>query len=296
MEASPEKIQRKIKQAGDLGSVVKTMKAITSSRISGYQRAAKALDAYYQTLLMGMHTYLRQYPLAKPLQDRPDQQKEISAVFLVFGSDQGLVGPFNNTIADFFQKGRPTAIKRYTLWAIGERVKFVLEDSGFPVSRTFPLPQSIEGITAFVSNLLIAIDGLKAAENTPDIYSFFNRPGKFEGYVPVRRQILPFGKEWWTRAKQLQWPSNRLPQLIGNHATVFSALFREYLFTSFYRACAFSLSSENTSRLKAMLRAEKNIEELGSKLHSDYHQLRQNAIDTELFDVIAGFHFLNTGI
>ena len=80
--------------------------------------------------------------------------------------------------------------------------------------------------------------------------------------------------------------------MIGSPAAVFSALIREYLFTSFYRAFAFSLSSENTSRLNAMLRAEKNIEDLSATLQSDYHRIRQNAIDTELFDVTAGFNFL----
>lgn len=294
MEVSPEKIQRKIKQAGDLGSVVKMMKAIASSKIGEYQRATKALDEYYNTLLLGMHAYLRYHPAAGVVQDITDKRGGTSAVFLVFGSDQGLVGPFNNTVVEFFQKSRPAEITSYRLWAIGERVSFILKDLGIPVDITFPVPHSVENITPFVGQVLSAFDKLKEEEHISQIYSFFNRPGKFEGYTSVRRQILPFGKEWRTRAIQLKWPSNRFPQIIGDHGEVFSALFREYLFTSFYRACAFSLNSENTSRLNAMIRAEKNIEELNEKLHTDYHQLRQDAIDTELFDVVAGFKFLSS--
>jgi F-type H+-transporting ATPase subunit gamma len=67
------------------------------------------------------------------------------------------------------------------------------------------------------------------------------------------------------------------------------ALIREYLFISLFRACAESLASENASRLAAMERANKNIDELLEQLHGTFHRLRQSGIDEELFDVIAGF-------
>ena len=74
--------------------------------------------------------------------------------------------------------------------------------------------------------------------------------------------------------------------------TTLSALIREYLFISLFRACAESLASENASRLAAMQRAEKNIGELLETLHGNYHRLRQSGIDEELFDVISGYEAL----
>jgi F-type H+-transporting ATPase subunit gamma len=41
-----------------------------------------------------------------------------------------------------------------------------------------------------------------------------------------------------------------------------------------------------------MQRAEKNIGELLDTLGSDFHRLRQSAIDEELFDVVSGFDTL----
>ena len=69
-------------------------------------------------------------------------------------------------------------------------------------------------------------------------------------------------------------------------------LIREYLFVSLFRACAESLASENASRLAAMQRADKNIDELLEELNGTFHRLRQSSIDEELFDVIAGFEAL----
>ncbi|MEI9896716.1 MAG: F0F1 ATP synthase subunit gamma [Chthoniobacter sp.] len=71
------------------------------------------------------------------------------------------------------------------------------------------------------------------------------------------------------------------------------ALVREYLFISLFRACAESLASENASRLAAMQRADKNIDEMLENLHGAFHRLRQSGIDEELFDVISGFEALS---
>ena len=75
-------------------------------------------------------------------------------------------------------------------------------------------------------------------------------------------------------------------------ATTLRALIREYLFVSLFRTCAESLASENASRLAAMQRADKNIDELLENLDGTFHRLRQNGIDEELFDVISGFEAL----
>ena len=80
---------------------------------------------------------------------------------------------------------------------------------------------------------------------------------------------------------------------MGGGTTTLRALIREYLFISLFRACAESLASENASRLAAMQRADKNIDELLETLHGTFHRLRQSGIDEELFDVISGFEALS---
>ena len=59
-----------------------------------------------------------------------------------------------------------------------------------------------------------------------------------------------------------------------------------------YQACAESLASENASRLAAMQRAEKNIDNILESLNRTFHRIRQASIDEELFDVISGFEAL----
>jgi F-type H+-transporting ATPase subunit gamma len=80
---------------------------------------------------------------------------------------------------------------------------------------------------------------------------------------------------------------------MGGSIATLQALIREYLFVSIFRACAESLASENASRLAAMQRADKNIDELLEDLNVKFHRLRQSGIDEELFDVISGFEALS---
>ena len=83
--------------------------------------------------------------------------------------------------------------------------------------------------------------------------------------------------------------TDKKPEVIGNSNELIRRLVREYLFVTLYKICTESLASENLSRLNAMQRAEKNIEELLDEIGHTYHRLRQSSIDEELFDVVSGF-------
>ena len=88
------------------------------------------------------------------------------------------------------------------------------------------------------------------------------------------------------------WPTKKIPEVLGNGVKTIRALLREYLFVSLFRACAQSLASENASRLAAMQRAERNIDQLREDLQKTFYRLRQSKIDEELFDVISGVEAL----
>lgn len=52
------------------------------------------------------------------------------------------------------------------------------------------------------------------------------------------------------------------------------------------------MASENASRLNAMQRAERNIEERLDEMRGRFHQLRQQSITEELLDIVSGFEAL----
>jgi F-type H+-transporting ATPase subunit gamma len=175
------------------------------------------------------------------------------------------------------------------IWAVGERVQGYLADADLPVAGNFPVPNSIAAITSLVGHILIEIETQREEGKVVEVYLFHNRPRSGAVYETVMQRLLPLDETWRRGLSDVPWPTRNLPEVIVGGESVLQALIREYLFISLFRACAESLASENASRLAAMQRAEKNIDELLEDLNQNFHQLRQSSIDAELFDVIAGF-------
>ena len=290
-------LRRKIVGAGDLQSVVRTMKAVAASSIGQYENCVHALGDYYRTVELGLSVCVRQSGPASILQQRPPQFKKSSDErvigAIVFGTDQGLVGRFNDVVADHAIRTLKHLPGRIQIWAVGERVQQLLTDPGLPLLGVFPLPNSVKAITPLIGRILLEIDSFVGHDEATELHLFYNRPVSGSVYEPVSQRLLPLDATWHRDLAQRPWPTQNLPEVMAGGTATLRAFIREYLFVSLFRACAESLASENASRLAAMQRADRNIDELLEALNRNYHRLRQSSIDEELFDVVSGFEALS---
>jgi F-type H+-transporting ATPase subunit gamma len=269
------------------------MKTLAASSLAQYEKSALALSDYLHTVELGLGVSFRSSRSLHPSNraPKPEPAKAIGAV--VFGSDLGLVGKFNEAITGHaLNTLTPLRLKPH-VWAIGERVQTCLLDAGHPPVGMFSVPTSIQGITTLVSQILRENDLRQIPDETSELYLFYNRPMSGTLYEPICQRILPLDEAWIQSLEALHWPTHSLPEVMGGETETLRALIREYLFVSIYRASAESLASENASRLAAMQRADKNISELLENLNRTFHRIRQSSIDEELFDVISGFEALN---
>jgi F-type H+-transporting ATPase subunit gamma len=286
-------MQRKIGSAGDLQSVVRSMKALAASNIGQYEKAGSALDDYYRSVELGLSICFRNgAPEATGTNGRK-RAVETAVGAVVFGSDQGLVGRFNDEVADFALKTLAALPGKAKIWAVGARVHARLQDAGLPPTGLFNMPNSVTAITPLVGQILVGSETRHGQYDDDELYLFYNRPTSGAAYVPVCQRLLPLDEDWRSKLALLPWPTGNLPEVIGDGGATLRSFIREYLFVSLFRACALSLASENASRLAAMQRAEKNINELLEGLTGTFHRLRQSGIDEELFDVVAGFEALS---
>jgi F-type H+-transporting ATPase subunit gamma len=292
MSGTTETMRRKISGAKDLQSVVRSMKALAASSIGQYENAVLSLDDYYRTVKLGLSACMRGAGLGALAQTTTkSQSKGYGAV--VFGSDQGLVGGFNELIVDFFSNtsgNLPDDAVR--VWAIGERAEgLLLEGVKCPV-RLLSVPTSVDGITPLVGQILIEVETAREKGELWEIYVFHNKPKSGALYEPIYKRLLPLDNVWQKKLAATPWPTKVLPEVIEGIASALPAFIRGYLFVVLFQACAESLASENASRLAAMQRAETNIEDILEDLNRTLHRIRQESIDEELFDVISGFEAL----
>ena len=288
-----ESLRAKLESAADIDSVVKTMKAVAASNIGQYEKSVAALEDYYRTVSLGLTAYFK----AENINDghkNPTASKAKDSLIgvIVFGSDQGLVGRFNDSLTDFVSQSLDPLSNKKEIWAVGERIQLLLKDVGFNTTKLFEVPNEVNAITSLVGDILVKVQQSMEEQGINTLYIFHNQPKEGTGYTPVMQLLLPLDAKWQHGFDKIKWPTNNLPQVAGAIQPTLLALISEYLFVSLFKACAESLASENSSRLNAMQRAEKNIDELLERLNNTFHRLRQSSIDEELFDVVAGFEAL----
>lgn len=289
MSDTAESLRRKTRGAEDLQSVVRTMKAMAASSIGQYEKSVRALGDYHRTVELGLSACFREGDAAGWMEKRTEHTGAIGAV--VFGSDQGLVGPFNDVITDYALRRLSALPGKPQVWSVGERAYARLSDAGLSMVGLYSVPNSAQAITPLVGQILV--ESIAHQEEGAELHLFYNRPRSGAAYEPVHQGLLPLDETWRRELAARPWPTKKLPQVVGDSMTNLRALIREYLFVSLFRACTESLASENASRLAAMERADENIDELLDTLHATFRRVRQSGIDAELFDVISGFEALS---
>ena len=291
--ATLENLKHQITTAQDLQSVVKTMKTLAAVSIHQYEKAVHSLTEYNRTIEMGLQILLKQQPKVL-LKKTSIINHRMGTV--VFGSDWGMCGQFNERITNHIlekRESRSLDAENRLILAIGSRVGDRLEAAGYRCEACFALPSSIEGITSTIQEIVLILERWRQENQIDQISVVYNQIAHSTTYHPTDLQIFPLNLEWLKSLQNKQWKSRSLPTFTMNENNLAAALFRQYFFVSLYRACAESLKSENTSRLAAMQMAEKNISEHLSELNREFNHQRQTTITEELIDIVSGFEALN---
>ncbi|MDJ0713611.1 MAG: F0F1 ATP synthase subunit gamma [Prochloraceae cyanobacterium] len=291
-----ESLKRKINSIQDLYTVVKTMKALAAVSIRQYEKALESLTDYNRTVEMGLQIVLRQqyfsgkvsFPLSAS-GEKARSQSRLGAI--IFGSDRGLCGQFNEQIASHGLAYLKQSTKP-VIAVVGSRVVYSIEAAGYAIDAQFSLANSAVGITEKVQQVLLKIEQWEQ-QQIERIVLLYNQTTSNASYRPVSFQLLPLDLNWLSSLQRKQWSSSTIPTFTMDENQLFSALIRQYIFVSLYRAFAFSLASENASRLASMQSAQKNIEERLGDLNAQYRRDRQTSITAELLDVVGGFEALS---
>ncbi len=285
-----EHLHKQLDSLEELRTIVKTMKALSAASIRQYEQAVSALAGYYRTVERGLHVVLKD---TKSLPDAAGHmQKPLRLASIVFGSDHGLCGRFNEDITLYaLNRMKSTAAdpKNHLLLAVGARVAASLEQAGQVIEEDFLVPGSASQITMTVQQILLKIDEWREQADVYYVYLFYNRHSGSKSYRPTGFELLPINLQRFHRLEEETWPSRCLPTFSIDRELLFTRLLRQYLFVTLFRACAESQASEHTSRLSAMQSAQRNLDERLEEVTMHYRRARQNVITSELLDVVAGF-------
>lgn len=288
-----ETLGKRIATTTDLQSIVRTMKALSSVSIRQYERAAAAQSAYRQTIERGLQVVLRTLPFPRETAARGD----VRTAAIVFGSDHGLCGAFNEQICRFARHTMERRVdnawdRRYL--AVGMQAAARLDAMGQAIDSAISLPGSVGGLTSTVHDILRTIENWQDEHDIACVVLFRNARESSAPASPAMIQLLPLDLAWLRSLTDQPWPSRVLPNHTMDGPTLFASLIREHLFSSVFRAAAESMAAEHATRLASMQAAERNIQEHLEAMNGTYRRRRQEAITEELLDVVAGFESLQS--
>lgn len=290
-----ERLKRQLDSLDELRSIVRTMKAMSAVSIRQYEIAVHALADYFHTVKQGLYVALKEIGENVETSQPP---ADGSHAAIVFGSDHGLCGRFNEDIATYTlqELQRQNVADACRLLVIGARAADQLEGAGLDIEGNFLVPGSAARIAATVQQILLKLDEWRGERKVSDVHLFYNRTAEGGTYKQTHIRLLPVQLQRFRRLDgKDRWPSRSLPTFSMSAEKLLDGLLQQYFFVTLFRACAESQAAEHSSRLNAMQSASTNLDERIEEVTAQYRRVRQNNITSELIDVTTGFEALTGG-
>jgi len=290
-----ETVHRRLKTAGELGGLVRTMKALAAVNIRHYQQVLLALKYSRRTLELGLGMALNRDPSLLAALEAGSSGPTAQAapgrapVIVLIGADRGMCGPFNErVVAEAREAIAEAADAAPRVLAVGHRLERPCEIAGIAISARAPLPSWPRGITSTAEAVIVQYDSWRGG----DLLVVHNRPLEATGYVAHTARLLPINVRWLRLVSHQPWPTRSIPMSMSPGPELLTALIRQHLLLSLHQALAESLASEHAARLMAMQVAERNVEDHQSRLAAEFHRRRQQVVDEELLDLVSGYRAL----
>ena len=277
-------VQRRLETAESLGDLVTTMKGLASVRVHQYRKTMQALDASTVTLDRAARALLYLHPDLAAL--RPDPEPGSTTV--VFGSDRGLCGAFNDRMARFGARAIAavtSADAPARVVAVGRRVTRRLRSAGVVADARVSAPSSLDAMDTAVADLLHLIGADRRAGYGGRLYLVYGRPVGATRFEPRTEQVLPVDSGWLHHLREQPWVTRKVPMELADPLELLRGLIRQRTALAFVKAFGSSLAAENAARLTAMEAASHNVEERLARLRTQHQAARQSAVTAELLDI-----------
>jgi F-type H+-transporting ATPase subunit gamma len=271
-------------------SVVHTMKTLSVINSAPYERAVYAIEAYHDTVLQGLHAFLSLFdPISGATSESPTR------VVVVFGSDHGLCGNYNEALATLVKETiKSNGDDPTTVLCVGAQMADALTNQDLNPESVFFPPASVDGIGRLANLLTQKLDNIRLSSlprvMAVDLVYFARSDGGTQ--APQFAALLPLDSGLISDFQTKPWASRSLPSFTMPPDELFMSLIKGHLFASLFYAAAEALVTENAARLALMQQAEQSVDDRLEGLKSDARSIRQSEITSEILDVIIGFEAL----
>jgi F-type H+-transporting ATPase subunit gamma len=271
MEQLP-RLQARVTSLRELRDLVRAMRALAASHVQEAQAALPGIRSYVDVVEDSIANGAALLP--RTVETADPYSASDGGVLLVICSEHGFVGAFNERLLDHAMAQRKDG---QSLVVIGRRGATLAAERGLDMAWSAPMATHVGGVLGVTRGIAERVAAFSIADVA---FASYRRGGTFE---PIVTRILPLDPALLIGSERRSPPLHHLSADV-----LLERLATEYLFAEITRAVMESLASENGTRLRVMESADHNIDDKLNDLRQQQNVLRQEAITSELLDVVTG--------
>ena len=280
---SPRDIKRKIQGIKNTQRITKAMKAVSAAKLNKARAMLNATRPYSERLYdlindLAMFVDRDIHPLLKV-------REEKTIDYIVITADRGLAGAFNsyvikqtlNDVKKFEEEG-----KNVNLILIGRKAVQFFKNKNFNIIAEYEDIYRDHLNLAFTSQVGGIIAERYENEKTDAVYMVNNELLTTATYETKVRKLFPIEPKLdFSKLSELSRYN-----IEPSAEDVLEELLKRYINFQLYRALVESSTAEHAARMIAMDNATRNAGEAIKKWTIIFNKARQEAITTELIDII----------
>ncbi len=295
-------LKRRIKTVQATKKITRAMELIAASRIARAQERVRAAVPYSEQItevVKDLAAAAGAEVRSPLLESRPDVRRE---AFLVLVADRGLCGGYNSSVLRAAEgEVKRTALegKEYGLISVGRKAETYFRFRGYKTDASFsgfserPSYADAKAIAASVMGMYERGE----IDRVEIIYTRFISAGVQEvlqrPLIPLDRAVVEGG--------------DAMPAVVDGHAgpqasyefepspdAILDSLLPRYVEARIYAALLNASASEQAARQRAMKAATDNAEDLITSLSRIMNRARQDAITTEIMEIVGGAEALKS--
>lgn len=281
-------LRRRIKSVQSTKKITKAMELISASRIAKAQDRVAAARPYSERLT----EVIRNLAAAGAGGDSPllNPSPEVTTVaYVVIAADRGLAGGYNSAViraaeramAADAQAGRATA-----LLTVGKKATGYFRFRGYDIAESFvgfsdsPGYEDARAVARYVT------ERFESGEYS-EVHLAYTTFLSLGSQLPQVAQYMPLDTSAIDEAVEAAGPAADY-EFEPSPGEILDRLLPRYAEARLYAALLDAAASEHAARQRAMKSATENAEEMIVKLSRVMNRARQDAITTEIMEIVGG--------
>ena len=287
-------LKRRIKSVQSTKKITKAMELISASRIAKAQERVVAARPYSQRIT----EVIRNLAAAGAGGDSPllNPRPEVTTVaYVVLGADRGLAGGYNSNVirgAERAMLADQAAGRKTALITVGKKATGYFRFRGYEIAESFvgfsdaPGYEDARQVAAHVSAKFESGEYSEVRISYTRFLSVGSQQAVVDLYMPLDTSAITDAAADGPSADYEFEP---------NPSEILERLLPRYAEARLYAAMLDAAASEHAARQRAMKSATDNADEMIIKLSRVMNRARQDAITTEIMEIVSGAEALRSG-